>query len=95
MAKIAGIDWQLCGQLKVDRRTGEQATAVIRIERTQTSDSPGENCPAGKMDAAVYLGERWDYLFHAGGLRVRVRATAAPVQKPYWLHFPKEALWIF
>jgi iron(III) transport system ATP-binding protein len=95
MAKIAGADWQLCGQLKVDRRTGDQATAVIRIERTQTSDSPGENCLAGKLDAAVYLGERWDYLFHAGGLRVRVRATVAPAQKPYWLHFPKESLWIF
>src|SRR5215469_6570636 len=54
IAEIAGSDWKLYGQLKVDRRTGEQATAVIRIERTQTSDAPGENCVAGKLDAAVY-----------------------------------------
>jgi len=95
MAEIAGPDWRLCGQLKVDHHTGEKATAVIRIERTQTSDAPGENTVAGKLDAAVYLGERWDYLFRAGDLKVRVRATAAPAQKPYWLHFPKESLWIF
>ncbi len=95
MAKIAGPEWELWGQLRADRHVGEPATAVIRIEKTRVSDGPGENCLAGKLDTALYLGERWDYLFHAGGLRVRVWAPVAPAQKPYWLQFPPESLWIF
>ncbi len=95
MARIAGPDWELWGQLRGDHRTGEAATAVIRIEKTRVRDAPGENSLAGKLDTALYLGERWDYLFHAGGLRVRVWAPTAPSQKPYWIQFPPEAVWIF
>jgi len=95
MAKIAGPGWELWGQLHSDHRTGEAVTAVIRIEKTRIRDTAGENCLAGKLDTALYLGERWDYLFNAGGLRVRVWAATPPSQKPYWLQFPPEALWIF
>jgi iron(III) transport system ATP-binding protein len=95
MARIAGADWQLWGQLRSDRRAGEAATAVIRIEKTRVRDEPSENSLAGKLDTALYLGERWDYLFDAGGQRVRIWAATAPAQKPYWLEFPRESLWIF
>jgi len=95
MGKLAGTDWEIWGQLRADRQAGENATAVIRIGKTQMQDSPGENSLAGRLNTAVYLGERWDYLFDAGGQRVRVWAPSAPAQRPYWLQFPREAVWIF
>jgi len=95
MGKLAGTDWEIWGQLRADRQAGENATAVIRIGKTRMQDSPGENSLAGRLNTAVYLGERWDYLFDAGGQRVRVWAPSAPAQRPYWLQFPREAVWIF
>jgi iron(III) transport system ATP-binding protein len=95
MAKIANADWALWGQLRSDRRTGDAATAVIRIEKTRIRDAPTENCLPAKVSTALYLGERWDYLLEAGGQRIRIWAPAAPAEKPYWLEFPPESLWIF
>ncbi len=95
MARIAGANWELWGQLRSDRRAGDAATAVIRIEKTRITDQPAENSLPGKLETAVYLGERWDYLFAASGQRLRTWAAAAPAQKPYWLQFPPESLWIF
>src|SRR5215813_8346019 len=48
LAKVAGPGWELWGQLRADRRTGDAATAVIRIEKTRARDSPGDNSIPGK-----------------------------------------------
>ena len=95
MAKITGDSWELWGQLRSDRHDGETATAVIRIEKTRVRDQPAENALAAKLETTLYLGERWDYLFDASGQRVRIWAPTAPAQRPYWLQFPAESLWIF
>jgi iron(III) transport system ATP-binding protein len=95
MAKISGDSWELWGQLRSDRHDGETVTAVIRIEKTRVRDQPTENAVAAKLETTLYLGERWDYLFDAGGQRVRIWAPTAPAQRPYWLQFPSESLWIF
>ena len=95
IARIAGAGWGLWGQLRADRRVGEAATAIVRLERTLVEDAPGENSLSARLDTAVYLGERWDYHFRAGELRIRARGTGAPQQKPSWLRFPPESVWIF
>jgi iron(III) transport system ATP-binding protein len=95
MAKITNGDWALSGQLRSDRRAGDAATAVIRIEKTRLRDAPTESSLPAKVITALYLGERWDYLMDVGGQRVRVWAPAAPAQRPYWVEFPPESLWIF
>jgi iron(III) transport system ATP-binding protein len=95
IARIAGAGWGLWGQLRADRRVGEAATAIVRLERTLVEDAPGENALSARLDTAVYLGERWDYHFRAGELRIRARGTSAPQQKPSWLRFPPESVWIF
>ena len=95
IARIAGAGWGLWGQLRADRRVGEPATAIVRLERTLVEDAPGENALSARLDTAVYLGERWDYHFRAGELRIRARGTSAPQQKPSWLRFPPELVWIF
>jgi iron(III) transport system ATP-binding protein len=94
-ARIAGEGWGLWGQLRAERREGEEATAVIRVERTHIQQSSGENCLPATLETAVYLGERWDHVFQVGDLRVRAWAPAAMGHGPAFLHFPREALWIF
>jgi iron(III) transport system ATP-binding protein len=94
-AKIAGPGWGLWGELRAERREGEEATAVIRVERTHIQQSSGENCLPATLETAVYLGERWDHVFQVGDLRVHAWAPAAVAGKPAFLYFPSEALWIF
>jgi iron(III) transport system ATP-binding protein len=94
-ARIAGPGWALWGQLRGDRRVGDDAIAVIRLERTRIQSTLGDNCLPATLEAAVYLGDRWDHLYRAGDLRVRVWAQAAPAQSPHFLSFPPESLWIF
>ncbi|GAC1340966.1 MAG: ABC transporter ATP-binding protein [Myxococcales bacterium] len=95
LARLAGDGWELWGRLRGERRVGDEATAVIRLERTRIQHTPGENCLPARLETAVYLGERWDHLYRACGLRVRAWAAAAPAQSPLFLCFPAESLWIF
>ncbi len=94
-ARLAGEGWELWGQLRAGRRAGDRATGVIRLERTRLAAEAGENRLAGTLDAALYLGDRWDCLFRSGGLRVRLWSASAPERRPHWVGFPPEALWIF
>ena len=94
-ARIAGPGWELWGELRGERREGEPATAVIRLERTHVQESSGENCLPATLEAAVYLGERWDLLFRAGDLSIRAWSTHPPRQGPLYVRFPPDALWIF
>jgi iron(III) transport system ATP-binding protein len=94
-AKIAGQGWGLWGELRAERREGEEATAVIRVERTHIQQTAGENSVPARLETAVYLGERWDHVFHLGETRVHAWASAALTDQPAFLHFPSDALWIF
>jgi iron(III) transport system ATP-binding protein len=94
-ARIAGDGWELWGQLRAERREGDQVTAVIRLERTRLAEEPGENRLSARLDTALYLGDRWDYLFQAAGMKLRLWSPSAPAQRPYWIGFPPESLWIF
>jgi iron(III) transport system ATP-binding protein len=94
-ARVKGEGWEAWGQLRAERRVGDPATAVIRIERTRLGDGPGENRIAARLEAAVYLGERWDYLFRAGDLRLRVWAHDPPNDKAGFVELPAGSVWIF
>ena len=94
-ALLGGEGWQVWGQLRAERAPGDAATGVIRLERTELATEPGENRLEARLDTALYLGDRWDYLVHAAGLRLRLWATVAPTKGPYWISLPSSSLWIF
>jgi iron(III) transport system ATP-binding protein len=94
-ALLAGGGWALWGQLRAGLREGDRATGVIRLERTRLAAEAAENVLAATLDTALYLGERWDYLLHAGELRFRAWSAAPAGTGPYQVHFPADALWIF
>ena len=95
MACVAGPSWEIWGQLRDDLAPGQPATAIIRIEKTRVQAAPAENALPGKLDAAMFLGERWDYVFTVGGQRVRVWEPGAPREGQHWILFPPQAVWVF
>jgi iron(III) transport system ATP-binding protein len=93
--RLTGDGWELWGQLRAERRAGEAVTAVVRVERTRVVSAAAENAVSAKLETSVYLGERWDSLFDAAGLRLRAWSDAPPAQGPHFVQIPRDALWIF
>ncbi|MHA7164021.1 TOBE domain-containing protein, partial [Burkholderia pseudomallei] len=76
-------------------RRGEDAHAVIRVERVQVADGPGENRLPAELVTSMYLGDRWEYLFHCGALRLRAFGTVPRAAGRHWLEFPANDCWAF
>ncbi len=95
MVRVAGPSWELWGQLRADLVPGQPATAIIRIEKTRVQRAPAENALAAKLDTALFLGERWDYVFTVGDQRVRAWGASAPRADQHWVEFPPQAVWVF
>ncbi len=95
LCRVAGPSWELWGRRRAALAPGAPATAIVRVERTRVQVAPGENALAARLDAALFLGERWDYLFTVGDQRVRAWAASPPREERHWLHFPPEAVWVF
>lgn len=93
--RLDGEDFALWGTLCSRIDVGSQSTAFIRLERTGLAEGPGENRLAMRLETALYLGERWEYLLTRGALRVRTwgRAPIPPGER--WVEFPPDDLWLF
>lgn len=84
-ARIEGKGWVLWGQAGEGVQSGEEATAVIRVERVAVVEGPGENQLELPLLTSMYLGDRWEYLFRTVGMilsfarmgmRFGIRSTA-------------------
>jgi iron(III) transport system ATP-binding protein len=93
--RLEGEGWTLWGQMRATKKAGEEATGFLRVERTRLSEGAGANCLKMMLASALYLGERWEYLFHLGELRVRVWGEERLPEGEYWVSAPKHSLWIF
>jgi iron(III) transport system ATP-binding protein len=94
-ALLVGDGWQLWGSLRGPKQAGEAATGVLRVERLRLADGPGDNVLRLQLTTVLYLGERWEYVFALGDLRLRAWGPAALLPGERWVHFPAEATWIF
>jgi len=86
---------KLTGQARGKPAQGGEAAGIIRIERMRCAEAPGPNRLAMKLDAAMYLGERWELLFTRGDLNVRVYAVEPLKPGEHYVEFPPDALWVF
>ena len=93
--RVVGDGWELWGQLRGDRKAGDKVEAIVRLEKTFLADAPGENRIPATLEAALYLGERWDCVFQASTLRLRLWAPASPAGGPHWIHVPEASLLVF
>jgi iron(III) transport system ATP-binding protein len=93
--RVAGDGWSLWGELRAEKRAGEDALGVVRVERLAVAESGGEHHIKMPLKSASYLGERWEYLFALPGLELRVWGERALPPGEYWIAIPPDALWLF
>jgi len=95
-ALLAGVGWSLWGEARGGAKTGDaKATAMIRLERVRVADAPGDNRVKLPLVTSMYLGDKWEHLFHLGDLRLRAHGPAPLPAGEHWLELPREDLWIF
>jgi len=93
--RLEGEGWALWGQLRAAKKVGEAAIGLLRVERTRLSEGGGANHLKMKLASVLYLGERWEYVFQLGDLRIRVWGEERLPEGEYWVSLPEASLWIF
>ena len=93
-ALLAGEGWQLWGKAQGEN-AGASGTGMIRLERVRLAEGPGENRLHLPLVTSMFLGDRWEYLFHEGNLRFRAYGKAPLAAGEHWLEIPREHLWVF
>lgn len=93
-ALLAGESWSLWGSLRGES-SGGSAVGMIRLERVRMANGPGENCLRLPLVTSMYLGDRWEHLFHGNGIRLRAYGHSPLAGGEHWVQLPREDLWIF
>jgi iron(III) transport system ATP-binding protein len=94
-ARLRGEGFEVTGTVRGELGPGDPAVAVVRLERTRLVPRGEPGALEARLEAALYLGERWDCLFQAGGARLRLWAERAPGDGPFFIGLPPESVWIF
>jgi iron(III) transport system ATP-binding protein len=93
--RLRGDGFEVTGTARGALAEGQAAVALVRLERTRLLARAEPGALEAHLEAALFLGDRWDYLFRAGGARLRLWADAAPGQGPFWIGLPRDAVWIY
>ncbi|BBB63909.1 lipase [Undibacterium sp. KW1] len=77
------------------KNVGEEATAIIRLEKVKITDSQSDNAIKLPLTTCMYLGDRWECLFgHAeDGLRAYSPFKLNPGE--YYLQLDADKLWLY
>lgn len=95
LVTLAGDGFALQARARDTLATGQDAQAVIRLERVQVADGPGHNRVNAQLVTSMYLGDRWEYLFHCGALRFRAFGHVPREPGNHWVEFPANDCWAF
>jgi len=92
---LGGDGWSLWGEARGNVKAGTDATGMIRLERVRLADGKGDNRVRLPLVTSMYLGDKWEHLFHAGDMRLRAYGSAPLAQGEHWLEIPRDDLWVF
>lgn len=96
MALLTGDGWRLWGERKGATGACEAgATGMVRLECVRVADGAGDNRVRLPLVTSMYLGDRWEHLFHLGDMRLRAYGNAPLPAGEHWLEIPRDKLWIF
>jgi iron(III) transport system ATP-binding protein len=97
MALLAGEGWRLWGAKKggASAAPAARATGKVRLESVRVTDTAGDNRVRLPLVTSMYLGDRWEHLFHLGDMRLRAYGSAPLPAGEHWLEIPRDKLWIF
>jgi iron(III) transport system ATP-binding protein len=77
---------------------GAGPTTMIRLEQVRISNAQTENAIKLPLMTCMYLGDRWECLFHSTGpndVSLRAYSPYKLDAGEYWLQLPEEHLWVF
>jgi iron(III) transport system ATP-binding protein len=80
------------------RGAGSDGAALIRLESVRIHDTAADNAIRMPLTTCMYLGDRWECLFHhpqAPQLGLRAYSRDRLPAGDYWLQLPPEKLWVF
>ena len=93
---LTGSGWTLWGESRGGTKaSGADATAMIRLERVRVADGPGDNRVKLPLVTSMYLGDKWEHLFHLGEMRLRAYGHTPLAAGEHWLEIPRRDLWVF
>ena len=94
-ARLEGEGYALWGRARKGATSGKDGTAMIRLERIRLATGPGDNRLEARLTTSMYLGDKWEHLFHIGASRLRAYGAAPLEAGVHWLDVPREDLWVF
>ncbi|HSS28538.1 MAG TPA: ABC transporter ATP-binding protein [Usitatibacter sp.] len=94
-AKITGEGWSLWGRKAESARQGEKGMGMIRLERVRLADGPGDNRVQPELATSMFLGDKWEHVFHLGKTTLRAHGPAALAKGKHWLELPRADFWVF
>ena len=95
VAVLEGAGWTLHGAAKPSAKPGADGTAMIRLERVRLADGPGDNRLPAELSTSMYLGDKWEHLFHIGDASVRAYGDRPLAPGRQWLEMPRAEVWVF
>ena len=95
VAVLEGAGWTLHGAVKPSAKPGADGTAMIRLERVRLADGPGDNRLPAELSTSMYLGDKWEHLFHVGDASVRAYGDRPLAPGRQWLEMPRAEVWVF
>jgi len=94
-ARLEGAGYALWGRAREGAEAGKSGTAMIRLERIRLAAGPGDNVLEASLTTSMYLGDKWEHLFHVGEARLRAFGATPLGPGRHWLEVPREDLWVF
>ncbi|BAL22817.1 ABC transporter ATP-binding protein [Azoarcus sp. KH32C] len=94
-AVLAGAGWKLRGQARGTLKSGTKCTGMIRLERVRVAEGPGDNRIRLPLVTSMFLGDRWEHLFHQDSIRVRAFGPRPLADGEHWLELAPEDVWVF
>jgi iron(III) transport system ATP-binding protein len=94
-AKIAGDGWSLWGRASHGAASGGKGTAMIRVERVRLANGPGDNRVQAELATSMFLGDKWEHVFHLGAATLRSHGDQALSAGNHWIELPRADLWVF
>ena len=93
--RLAGDGWSLWGRARPSAASGREATGMIRLERVRLARGPGDNCVEPELTTSMFLGDKWEHIFHLGTTMLRAHGATALERGKHWVELPRDDLWVF
>ena len=94
-ALLEGQGFSLWGTAKPGAAAGSEGIGMIRLERIRIAEGPGDNRLPASLSTSMYLGDKWEHLFHVGDARVRAYGAGPLSAGSHWLEVPRQSFWVF